>query len=224
MTSSLGGVPLTKLYCHVPPSGAWWAEVAFASGQAPAIGPATLTVLDLALVGKVVRSGEDAPGEPWAIVRGAAGLWEPLLRGESWQSDEGVRLKTVLTVLARATGETLTLPTDANLGEAYGWPSAGPQTPSTGLRVLDDVVRRGAVPTWRVEPAGAVRFDAWPASDVADARGRVSARRLAFGRRQVGLDNAARAFLPGAILEGVPVVRVTFREHAGEAQAEVWES
>lgn len=226
MSSKLGSVPLTTLTCHVPGSGAWWATCTLPKGtELPALGATTLTIgSDLTLAGSVVVSEEEAPSVARVVLHGGPGWWLPLTRAESWQSDGGVRLKTVLVALALAADESLVLPADGSLGRAYGWPKWGPAAPSVGSMVLDDLVRRGAVPTWRVSPEGPTRFDAWPSTGAADSKGRVLRREMTTGLRLVGLDNAAKAFLPGATLEGRPIARDVFRETAGELRVEAWET
>jgi hypothetical protein len=89
--------------------------------------------------------------------------------------------------------------------------------------VLHDLVIRGYLPTWRVDPAGVTRFDAWPSLGAADGRGRITERARARGRRSVGLDVQVRAFLPGATLEGLAIKRSIIHEHAGELRAEVYD-
>lgn len=224
MSSKLGARALSTLTCNVPGSGAWWATATLPMGAAlPELGAATLTIADLSLVGAVVISEEEAPGVASVTLRGGAGWWLPLVRAETWQSDAGVRLKTVLEALAKATGETLTQPTDVSLGKAYGWAAWAPTLPSRGSMVLDNLMVRRAVPTWRVSPEGPTRFDAWPTLPAADTKVRLI-RRGNTGLRIVGLDNAAKALLPGATLDGRPIARVVFRETAGELRAEVWEA
>ncbi len=222
--SSIGGLPLASLSLSYPASGAWWASALLAGASSlPDIGPTTIVVGDLTLAGSVVLVGEEGVSNVRAIVRGAPGLWLPLPRGESWQANGGVRLKTVLAALAKTTGETLVQPADVSVGTSYSWPAAGRYVDSTGAMVLRRLVALGAVPTWRVEPGGTVRFDAWPASGAADAKGRLDRRRIAIGARYVALDSAATAFLPGATLEGLPIGRVVFAETAAELRAEVWQ-
>lgn len=220
--SSLGTARLAKLTCHVPPAGGWRATVTLESGEAPALGPATLTIADLALPGTVVRSGLDAPGNPRAVLFGGAGWLAPLARAASYQSAGGVRLSTVLRDLATATGETIVQPTEATIGLAFGWPSASDATPSTGRLVLNRLVEDGSLATWRVAPTGSTRFDAWPTSRAPDARYRVVSRDLTVGLRRLGLDTQAAAFLPGATVEGIPIARVTFEETSGDLAACVW--
>lgn len=222
--SLLGKAPIAKLECHIPAAGGWRATATLAGGAVPALGATTLTIgTDLVLTGTIVDADEDAPGRPNVIVYGGAGWRLPVARGESWQSSGGVRLKTVLTALQRATGEPLAMPTDVSLGEDFGWPMASPFAPFPYGDVLGILVRRRAVATWRVAPNGDTRFDPWPSLGAADAKGRLLRRNLDVGLRVYGLDARAAAFLPGSTVEGITTARITYREDAGKLEAETWE-
>jgi hypothetical protein len=238
VTSSLAGLRVASLECHVPPSGAWWASVVLPQGTTtPPLGRATLAIgSDLTLVGDVVRTGEEEPSNFRAIVRGGGGWWLPLATAASWQSDNGVKLSTVFLALlaavlkARAAAdlggtETLPIPLpDPRIDAAYGWPAAGAVGPSTGAMVLSDLVRRGTLPTWRVGADGGTVATAWPTLKAGDAVGRVEKRRLDVGMREVALDTRAAAFLPGGSIDGVTIKRSVFRERAGELRVEAWSS
>lgn len=234
--SDLGGAQIQQLLCHVPPSGAWWATTLLVNGTtAPPLGRTTLQIgADLLLVGDVVRQGFDATSQPRAVVRGGAGWWLPLARAETWQSDAGVKLRTVLAALQRAAataraatglggGETLAMPPDASLGSAYGWPAASAERPSTGAMALGTLVTRGALVTWRIEPAGGTVFTPWPSIGAADNLARVMRRNSEVGRRELGLDTRVAAFLPGCTIEGTQIRRTLYRELAGHLTAEVWD-
>ena len=92
-----------------------------------------------------------------------------------------------------------------------------------GRDVLADLMTRGAIPTWRVDPAtGRTRFDTWPSIGAADSAGRVMSRNLARGRRHVGIDVRVAAFLPGSTLEGVATRRLIVAETARKLTAEVY--
>lgn len=226
--SALGAQTLARLSLHVPPSGMWRAEAWPLTGPAPAPGLTTLVVADLSLVGYVLadRGGEDGPENPHVVVVGGAGWLTTLARPASYASPAGVRLLSVLRDLAglakgpgSTTGMPYDVPQDKVLGRSYGW-----DAPTTGERVLADLVTRGAVPTWRVLPSGNTSFTAWPATGVADASARVLSRNLAQGVRRLGLDTRVAALLPGASIEGARVARLFVRESAGELAAEVRES
>lgn len=223
--SSLGGQRIAALAAFVRHAGAWWADVLLEPGvPAPAVGATTLRIgADLSLVGAVDRVDEEAPKQYRAIVRGAAGLWRGLARAESWQSDAGVKLRTILKALAKATEETVAMPVDEVVADAYGWAASGPLAASTGAMVLDDLVLRGALPSWHVAPSGGVLCEAWPVLAAADGKGRLLRRDTTVGMRVMGLDTRAAAFLPGATVEGRPIARAVFRERAEELRVEAWE-
>ena len=222
--STLNALRVLTASVHVPSTGAWWAEVTLDSSALPAVGVATLTIGDLSLVGQVIRTGfDDNPkgAKPFAVVRGGAGWKKPVAMAGSYTGS--VRLSTILTDLAALTGETLVQPADVVLGTSYAWQAHDPDSPVHYEDVLADLMARGAVPSWRVDPAaGATRFDAWPSRGAADGRGRVMDRRLSRGHRHVGLDVSVAAFLPGATLEGAAVSRVILSETGGKLTADVY--
>lgn len=223
--STLGTLRVLRLEAHVPPTGAWLASVWLDSSTLPAVGQTTLTVGDLELVGSVIRTDfDDHPGGALAVavVRGGPGWRLPVTRAGSYAG--GVRLVTVLRDLATMAGEPIAEPTDADLGTAYRWEAHSPTAPVHREDVLNELVTRGYLPTWRVEPfTGRTRFDAWPSIGAADGRGRVLSRSTSRGRRTVGLDVVTAAFLPGATLEDTVIRRTILRESAGKLRAEVFE-
>jgi len=226
--STLDAARVLKIHVlHVPPAGGWYADLHLDATTLPALGAATLTVGDLSLVGTVTDSAfDDHPtggAKPRVVIEGGAGWARPLPREGRYEAAGGVRLLTVLRDLADLVGEPYDAPTDAPLPASYRWPASTPREPVTGADVLADLMARGAIPTWRVEPGGRTRFDAWPSLGAADAFGRVMRRNLARGRRTVGLDNRVAAFLPGSTLEGVATRRLIVRETASKLEAEVYE-
>lgn len=225
--STLGTLRALRLDVHIPPSGAWLATVHLDTSTLPAVGPTVLTIGDLQLVGAVIRADfDDHPGGALAgaVARGGAGWRLPVTRAGGYGSSGGVRLATVLRDLAAMAGELYVEPPDANLGTGYAWQAHDPLAPVHGEDVLADLVTRGYLPTWRVEPfTGRTRFDAWPSIGAADGRGRVLARSTSRGRRTVGLDVQVAPFLPGATIEGTSIRRTILRESAGKLRAEVYE-
>lgn len=220
--SLLGTQQIARLELSVPPAGGWYADVTLASGAIPALGPVTLTVGDLSLVGTVTRAGFDHAEQPRVVVEGGAGWGKALARG-SYQSAAGVRLSTVLRDLSAAAGEPHDAPVDVILGSAFAWPAHAPRAPVRGRTVLSMLLALGVLSTWRVAPSGRTRFDAWPAAGAVDEHVRVASRDLGLGLRCVGLDVTTSGLLPGATLENVPIRRVVFRESAGELRAEIWD-
>lgn len=214
---------------HIPPAGGWLADVWLDATALPALGPATLTVGDLVLVGRVTQAGmDDHPtggARPRVTHAGGAG-WDTLLTqaGAYDGHGSGVRLSTVLRDLANQCGETYDPPAvDSLLPLFYRWPASTPREPVRGRDVLADLMTRGAIPTWRVDPAtGRTAFSQWPTLGAADSAGRVMGRNLARGRRHVGLDVRVAAFLPGSQLEGVATRRLIVAETASKLSAEVY--
>lgn len=226
--STLDAAKVFKIHVlRVPPAGGWYCDLALDGGPLPALGPATLTVGDLQLVGTVTQAGfDDHPtggALPRVTIEGGVGWSRPLVRRGEYSSPEGVRLSTVLHDLAALAGELYDAPAvDVILPPGYGWTASTPSERVTGAVVLADLVARGAIPTWRVASSGRTRFDAWPSTGAADAAGRVLRRNLNRGRRTVGLDARVAAFLPGCTLEGVVVDRLHLTETARKLEAEAY--
>ncbi len=227
--STLDAAKVLQVYsCSIPPAGSWIADLALDSTLLPALAAATLTIGDLVLVGRCTQAGmDDHPtggARPRVTVEGGAGWGTLLTRAGSYGPVAGgVRLSTVLRDLAALCGETYDPPKEALLPERYRWPASTPREPVTGRAVLADLMARGAIPTWRVDPAtGKARFDAWPSLGAADASVRVMRRNLARGRRSLGLDTRVHAVLPGATIEGVVIRRLRLHEDARKLGAEVY--
>lgn len=222
--STLRGQRIYRVELHVPSAGGWWAQVTLEVGALPAPGPAELKIADLTLHGSVLadRRGFDGPDQPTCVVAGGAG-WRALLpRQGEYSSAAGVRLSTVLRDLGAVSGEPYDAPDEKLLGPSYGWSAASSSAPRRARAVLDDLVARRALPTWRVQPNGRTTFEPWPSIGAADGAARVTSRRLAVGARYLGLDTRAAAFLPGATLEGSTIRRVIFLDTAGSLTAEAW--
>jgi len=228
MTATLAGLDVLVADVQIPPSGAWFATCSLNASALPALGGASLTIGDLVLVGAIIRADwDDHPGggRVVATVRGGAGWRLPVKRAGSYSASGGVKLSTVIADLARMTGEPCAAPVEASLGTAFAWPAHTPLAPVHGSHVLADLVARGFLPTWRIEPfTGRTVFTSWPALTAADGRGRITGRARDRGRRTVGLDVQVAAFLPGATLEGVTIARTLVHASASELRAEVYES
>ncbi len=223
--SDLAGQRLKKVELHRPRWGAAWARVSTELGAVPG-GPATLTVGDLALKGTVIgdRSGEDAPSSWSGIwVNGAA--WDTVLPARpAYQSDAGVRLKTVLKDLAAdCGGPAIVQPTDAALGAFWARPRRnGDRSLRTGRDELAALVRGGYVPApWWADDLDVTRFGGRTTGEIA-AASRVTARDPVQGMRFLGVDSVA-AFVPGGTFEGARIGRVVIREADGDGfTVETW--
>lgn len=217
----LGPRRLMSLELDVPPSGGWMLRGHLDTGDPPAPGAATVSIGDLVMPGQILpnRGGTDSPDHPAVVVAGGYG-WRTVLPMGSHGSPNGVRLSTVLAALAGLCGEAFTTPPEVKLPASYGW-TAG----TRGRQVLADLVSRGALPWWRVDPAtGGTVFAPWPARGAADAFGVIEDRDLASGARMVALSASIAAWLPGGTVQGAPIARVQFREHDGETRCTTWES
>lgn len=222
--STWRGAPLIRIRLDVPPSGGWIAVAALASGPVPELGAGALVVGDLTLIGKATRADEDSPDQPVVVIAGGAGWEAPLGRKGAYGASGGVRLSTVLADLCRLAGEPYDAPADVSLGDTYGWPASTARLPISGRTVLADLVSRGAIPAWRVDPpSGRTRFDAWPSLGSADKIARVLHRNMARGARRIGLDGSVAALLPGSSIEGAQTRRLTVFDAAGAMTAEVRE-
>ncbi len=223
--SSIRGRRVARIEAHIPWAGEWIAHAILEVGSVPQPGPAEVRIADLTLQGGAVlptRRGLDGPDQPTCVILGGAG-WRTLLtqHGE-YSSPVGVRLLTVLSDLAGLAGEPYDAPADVLLGSAYEWTAATSSAPRRARGVLDDLVARGALPTWRMSPAGRTVFSAWPSIGAADGIARVMARKLSVGQRKLGLDTRAAALLPGATLEGDLIRRTILIDTGGSLTAEVW--
>ncbi len=210
--ASLGGVRLQAVELYWPTWGGWWARCATEVGTVPA-GVATLTVGDLSLVGTVLagRFGEAAPSEWSAIARGGA-AWDTVLPPRpAYQSDDGVRLKTVLADLARECRAAIVQPVDAPLGTYHARPLTGPTgRPWTGKDELDALVRARVLAGWWTDALDVTRVGARPGGVVtADAREQPGVPTR--GLRVVGVDSVA-AFAPGKIWKDGTIRKMVIRE------------
>lgn len=223
--STLRGKRIANVELHVPWAGAWWADVTLDVGAVVAPGPAELRTGDLTLQGSVLsdQRGFDAPDQPSCVVTGGAGWRSLLTQAGEYSSPVGVRLSTVLRDLAALAGEPYESPPELLLGTAYGWTASRPGAPRRARSVLDELVQRGAIPTWRIAPSGVTTFSPWPAGAVADVAGRVTKRRLTEGVRFVSLDTRVALFLPGGTLEGSIIRRVVIQDRGEALTAEIWE-
>ncbi len=223
--ATLGAARVQSVELHWPTWGSWWARVATSEGTVPP-GTTTLTIGDLALVGTVLpgRFGEGAPSAWSAIVKGGA-AWDTALPARAaYQSDSGVRLKSILTDLSRECGAALVQPTGASVGTYWARPLTGPgRRPWTGRDELTALVRARHLAGWWVDLLDVTRFGPRPGGTIsADAREQVGTPTR--GLRVVGVDSVA-AFAPGKSWKGAMIGRMIVRE-TGEAPPvlELWES
>lgn len=219
--SDLGGLPVVQAELHYPEFGAWYARVILAGDTAPDVGPATLTLEDLALVGAIVRSGLDFRGRPSATVAGGVGWEKDLVAPLAYESDAGVRLSTVLKDVSARAGEPIEQPADGIIGTKFGSAASRPGLPVRVRDVLALLAATGMVAAWRVDPDGVTRFGARPAA-AATARATLLRRDASTGVATYGVDSPA-SFIPGALVDAAPVRKLVLRTRARRLEAEVWQ-
>lgn len=221
--SDLSGVAISTAVLNVPAFGSWRLRTVLAAEPAPTEGSrVTATIQGFALLGgTVVQSGSDAPGKASATVVGGAGWDRSLVAPISFRSDAGVRLSTVLRELATRAGEPIEQPADATLGIHFAVAAGRLGVPVLLRDVLAELVRMGAVAPWRVDPDGVTRFGARPTTTVTSRALRLW-RDAATGQGLFGIDRPGD-FMPGAVLEDKPILRVVLRDLPRTLTAEVWQ-
>lgn len=212
--STLAGLAVEQLELAIPSKGSWRAEAILSASSAPT-GKVALVVGDLELAGTAERGGLDFADHPHLVVTGAPG-WERVLEQPlSYQSDAGVRLRTVLQDLASLADEPIEQPVDANIGPHFV------AVAGVSLRdVLAELRLRGHLEAWRVDADGVTRFGARAGADATE-KGRVLKRNAALGTRRVGPESVA-AFMPGNLIEGETIDRLVVRERSGRLEVVTW--
>jgi hypothetical protein len=223
--SLVGSQRLAAVELHWPYYGGAWARVSTEVGAVPA-GPARLTIGDLVLPGAILpdRAGINAPSA-WSGIWAMGSGWDTVLPPRaSYQSDDGVRLKTVLSDLARECGNLpIALPADIAVGTYWSRPlTGGDRRPWTGKHELAALARGRHVPTpYWIDSLGVTKFGARPTGTIR-AAARVTKRDLTRGMRLLGVDSPL-AFAPGLSFEGEVIYRMVVREKGGgSVTVETW--
>lgn len=223
--STVGRERLQSVELHWPYYGGSWARVSTEVGRVPP-GPATLVIGDLSLVGAILpdRAGDDAPSA-WSGIWASGAAWDTVLPArDGYQSDDGVRLKTVLSDLAKECGNApLVMPVDVAVGTYWTRPlTDGSRRPWTGKHELTTLARARAVPSpYWLDALGVTRFGPRP-TGIIRAAARVTRRDLTRGMRLLGVDSP-KAFAPGLSFEGDVISRMVIREKGGGGvSVETW--
>lgn len=217
--STLGTQSGQHSVIYVPEWGGWHADVTLDSGDKPT-GDVVLTVGTLALHGRVRRSGFDGPDKPRAVVVGGLGWQSLITQPISFQSDAGVRLSTVLSTLAKGSGQAIEQPRDTTIGVYFECVASRPGEPTRWADILAELVRDGYAPPWRVDPDGVTRFGPRTTKEVS-SRATVLHVDAGVGFTTYGIDDPAE-FLPGNTVGGVPIARSVIRETAGKFEVDVY--
>lgn len=184
MTVQLNNEPALSLSLHMPLNGAWSAEMAVASDLSYAVGDqVTLTVLDLDLVGRVVRSGTFADRLSVRLTGGATDWSQPV-------EVKHYRNTTVDRVIGDL-GLTLAAP----IGTALPFWTRAPGTVGMSIQTLAQYLARN----WRVQPDGRVFMAEETPAEVEDPDAVELGRDPARGLVQLAPERAT--VLPGGIYQ-----------------------
>ena len=229
--STIGTQRIARVNLSMPYYGTARADVIPENGDAPAVGPSTLTIVDLALVGGILRADIDAPEKPHAIWVSGPG-WDLPLAGRSYKAS--VQLKTILADLLSDVSAACTkegyaaesyaaMPANATIAGCSGYVrlASTSKAQRTGRMTLASLWRAGLIPAWWIAPDGSTHFDSRP-SGVSVGRNDIMRRNAAAGMRWLGCDSPV-GFLPGTTLEGVMTSRLVVKENGGSLTAEAWQ-
>jgi hypothetical protein len=184
MTVQLNNDPAISLSLHLPLNGAWSAELAVATAATYAVGDqVTLTVLDLDLVGRVVRAAQFADRLSIRLTGGATDWSQPV-------EVKHYRNTTVDRVIGDL-GLTLTAP----IGTALPFWTRAPGTIGTSIQGLAQYTARN----WRVQPDGRVFLAEEVPAEVEDPEAVELGRDPARGIVQLAPERAT--VLPGGIYQ-----------------------
>ncbi len=116
-TLTINGERVVTCSVTLPRYGAWTADVTLAA-TATLDDAVTLRAGDLSLSGTVVRKASFAGSRSARIVGGRAG-WRKVLPARGYSHIAGVKLSSVLSDIARESGEAITVDVDRVLGSHY---------------------------------------------------------------------------------------------------------
>jgi hypothetical protein len=191
--ATANGLPVIGGSLLIPLVGAWTADLVLAGQDPLPVGPATVVIGNLTLQGTVYRSAVYGGQVKARLVAGAGG-WRNPVPPQGYGNPGGIQLSTVLGDVAVATGESIIVAADVNIGTAYArvaFPS------SVASDVLWQMVAQGFIPSWRVDVDGITRTDAWPAT-VIGTPFTVTDQRPEEGLVEVATEDYA-SWLPGCV-------------------------
>jgi hypothetical protein len=211
-TATHADLRVTHARVSLPAWGIPWTEVSI-DEEATLSGRVALKVADLTLSGTVISGGPGPVGRSKFRIAGGAGGWGKTLPARSYTNDAAVKADTVLTDLARESGETVDLTTVPTAAFA----APGGQSIQASIRVGPAFVREKAPAaraleqlfpsSWYVgESDGVTRIGKRPVTTVTTP---VTVRSVDRARRVVVLSAESIATLvPGCVVEGIEAVDV----------------
>lgn len=211
-SATMNGTRVTTARVDIPAWGCWYADVALDGEVTIAPGTAaTLVISDLTLVGTVLSGGPAKGRSDYRVVAGKGG-WGQTIGRESYATDDGVKLATVLGDAARLVGETL-----APISRSFTVGPAFTRVEGPAAHLLE----RLAPQAWYIDEAGTTRLGrraAAPYKDVA-THGPVD-----HARRTVTLAAERIAtILPGIVVDGLEAVDVQHTINATDGlRSTIW--
>lgn len=223
MTATLNSLTCTSVKVVIPRYGNWTAWVTLATDDTVSTSPggAKLAVAGLSLVGTVKRHGV-RNGLRSVELEGGFGGWSrtvsPRGEGGGLKADNLVRLSSVAESLALAAGERVEVAAgvDRKVGAVVAARLGGIDAGALLSQACASPAGAAVVPWW-VAPDGATQLG--PRTGAAVTALAVDSDGL--GRAYVYTEDDATPLLPGATIDGAPIVSLTIE--AGEGVREVAE-
>jgi hypothetical protein len=219
--TTLNGIQIHEQSLFWCSGGSWRHDCVLTEGQALSKGDAaTIVSGSLTLKGKVKRSNLDAVDRPHVVTVGGLG-WHDLVKSPlSFQNDGGIKLRSILKILAQAADETIEMPADSVIGEYFEVVAATEHNPITYADVLTGMVRDGSLLPWHVDADGVTRFGSRTVSEVT-ARATITKRNEGIGIWVYSLDDPGQ-FIPENTIHGRIIDRLHLTEIAGKLTAHVY--
>lgn len=208
--ATLAGHRATSASVNIPAWGCWFADATL-DEEVTLAGEVSLVLNDLTLKGTVVSGGPYKGRSSFRIAGGSAG-WGKSIKAQSYTSDAGVKMLTVLADAATAAGEKLDAATvpKSSIGPSFVRPE-GP-----AARVLENL-SQGA---WYVGEDGVTRLGRRAAKKLEGSftHGTLDRSR---GTVQVIAESIAK-ILPGVIVDGLEAVDVQHEVGKDGLRSTIW--
>lgn len=213
--ATLNGATSSKLRLQVPSWGAWFVDLDLTE-PAELSGAAALSLAGQAMTGRIL-SGGVAHGRAGYRIIGGRGKWGATLRAKAYNTDNGVKLSTVLGDAARELGETIADVPSTSLGPHFA------RAAMSGFELLNLL----APQNWYIDFEGVTRIGARPTTAYTGNAPRVRVD-PGFGVTDLAVDSLA-GLVPGVTVDGsLPATdlefelspdRLTARVYAGRSKS-----
>lgn len=162
--ASVNGFPIVSGELLIPACGAWTLDVRLQTAESSlAPGSKVIVVIgNLTLQGTAYRASAYGGQTAVRAVAGAAG-WRTPISAQGYGSPSGVGLSTILSDAATLCGETVNVPNDVPVGNAFARVAFAS---SVAGDVLWQMVQLGKIPAWHVDSTGTTQAAAWPATTI----------------------------------------------------------